>query len=204
MAAVGGTGRLAAVGGIVGPVTFVTAWAALGAGAGGYDPTRDAISRLAALGAPTRPAMTAGLLALAAGMGLYGVALRLGPPTGVAGSRRLWPLPVANGVLTLAVAALPLGGGNDGAHGLAAALGYVTLAAIPAVVGRRPLSMAIGLASALCLLLTVVAGDRAGLFQRLGLTVAQAWVVVSAVRLLRSPRPSSTTPPAPAHGDRRQ
>ena len=69
---------MAAVGAIAGPVAFVTAWAALGAGAGGYDPARDAISRLAALGAPTRPAMTAGLLALAAGMGLYGVkALRL-------------------------------------------------------------------------------------------------------------------------------
>jgi hypothetical protein len=176
-------------------VAFVTAWAALGAGAGGYDPTRAPISRLAALGEPTRPAMTAGLLALAAGMGLYGVALR---------PRPAWLLPVANGALTMAVAALPLGGGNDGAHGVAAALGYVTLAAIPAVVGRRRVSIAIGIASALCLLLTVVAGDRDGLFQRLGLTVAQAWVVVSAVRLLRSPRPSSTTPPASAPGARRR
>ena len=176
-------------------MAFVTAWAALGAGARGYDPTRDAISRLAAIGAPTRPAMTAGLLALGAGMGLYGVALRPRPS---------WPLPVANGALTLAVAALPLGGRVDTAHGVAAALGYVTLAAIPAVVGRRRLSIAIGLVSALCLLLTVVADDRDGVFQRLGLTVAQAWVVVSAVRLLRSPRPSSTTPPAPARGDRRR
>ena len=176
-------------------MAFVTAWAALGAGAGGYDPTRDAISRLAALGAPTRPAMTAGLLALAAGMGLYGVALR---------PRPAWALPVANGVITLAVAALPLGGRNDAAHGIAAALGYVTLAAVPAVVGRRPLSIAIGLVSALCLILTVLADDRDGLFQRLGLTVAQAWVVVSALALLRSPTPSSTTPPAPAREGRRR
>ena len=186
---------MAAVGGIAGPVAFVTAWAALGAGARGYDPTRDAISRLAALGAPTRPAMTAGLLALAAGMGLYGVALRPRPS---------WLLPVANGVLTLAVAALPLGGRTDGAHGVAAALGYVTLAAIPAAVGRRPWSIAVGTASALCLLVTVLAGDRDGLFQRLGLTVAQAWVVVSAVRLLRSPIPSSTTPPASTREGRRR
>ena len=173
----------------------MTAWAALGSGAGGYDPTRDAISRLAALGAPTRPAMTAGLLALAAGMGLYGVALR---------PRPMWLLPVANGVITLAVAALPLGGRFDGAHGGAAALGYVTLAAIPAVVGRRPLSIAIGVVSALCLLLTILADDRDGLFQRLGLTVAQAWVVVSALALLRSPTPWSTTPPAPAPAGRRR
>ena len=176
-------------------MAFVTAWAALGAGAGGYDPTRDAISRLAALDAPTRPAMTAGLLALAAGMGLYGVALR---------PRPVWALPVANGVLTLAVAALPLGGRFDGAHGVAAALGYVTLAAIPAVVGRRPLSMAIGLVSALCLVLTVLADDRDGLFQRLGLTVGQAWVAVNALALLRSPTPSSTTPPARARAGRRR
>lgn len=184
-------------------MAFVTAWAALGAGADAYDPTRDAISRLAALGAPTRPAMSAGLLALAAGMGLYGAALRLCPPPG----RRpglAWLLPVANGVVTLAVAALPLGGRFDTAHGAAAALGYVTLAAIPAVVGRRPLSVAIGLVSALCLLLTVLAGERDGLFQRLGLTVAQAWVVVSALALLRSPTPSSTTPPAPAPAGRRR
>lgn len=189
MAAAGATRRLAAIGGIAGPVAFVTAWAALGAGAGGYDPTRDAISRLAAIGAPTRPAMTAGLLALAAGMGLYGMALK---------PRPLWLLPVANGVFTLAVAALPLGGRYDGAHGVAATLGYVTLAAIPAVIGRRRLSLAIGLVSGLCLLLTVLADDRDGLFQRLGLTIAQAWVVVSALGLLRSPTPSSTTPPAPA------
>ena len=173
---------------------FVSAWATLGAGAAGYDPTRDAISRLAALGAPTRPAMTAGLLALSAGMGLYGVAIRPRPG---------WLLPVANGVITLAVAALPLGGRFDAAHGAAAALGYVTLAAIPAVVGRRPLSIAIGMVSGLCLLLTVLA-DRDGLFQRLGLTVAQAWIVISALALLRSPTPSSTTPPARARAGRRR
>jgi len=147
--------------------------------------------------------MTGGLLALAAGMGLYGVAVRLCPPLGRQPGPG-WLLPVANGVATVAVAALPLGGRNDGAHGVAATLGYITLAAVPAVVGRRPLSMAIGLVSALCLVLTVLADDRDGLFQRLGLTIAQAWVVVSALALLRSPTPSSTTPPAPAPAGRRR
>jgi hypothetical protein len=169
-------------------VAFVTAWAALGAGAAGYDPTRDAISRLAALGAPTRVAMTAGLVALGAGMGAYGLALR---------PRPVWVLPVVNGAITLAVAGFALGGKVDAAHGVFAGLGYVTLAAIPVVVGRRPLSVAIGLVSGLCLLLTALV-ERDGLFQRLGLTVAQAWIAVNALGLLRSPRPSSTTPPAPA------
>lgn len=160
----------------------MAAWAALGAGAGAYDPTRDAISRLAALGAPTRPLMTAGMVALGAGMGLYGLAVR---------PRPTWWLPVANGAITLAVAALPLGGGVDGAHGLAAGAGYLTLAAIPVVVGgRRLLPAAVSAVSGACLLLTVVA-DRDGLFQRIGLTVAQAWIVASALGLLRSARPAS-------------
>ncbi len=170
-------------------MAFVAAWAALGAGAAGYDPTRDAISRLAALGAPTRVAMTAGLVALGAGMGAYGLALR---------PRPVWVLPVANGAITLAVAGFPLDGEVDAAHGVFAGLGYVTLAAIPAMVGRRrPLAVAVSAVSGLCLLLTVVA-TRDGLFQRIGLTVAQAWIVVNALGLLRSPRPSSRTPRAPA------
>ena len=179
---------------MAGPVAFVTAWAALGARAAGYDPTRDAISRLAALGAPTRPAMTAGLVALGAGMALYGLAVRPDPA---------WPLPVVNGAVTLAVAALPLGGAYDNAHGVAAGLGYLTLAAVPVAVGRRPRSVAFGVVSGVCLLLTV-ALDRDGLFQRVGLTVAQAWVAVSALALLRSPTRSSTTPRGRARGDRRR
>jgi hypothetical protein len=131
--------------------------------------------------------MTAGLVALGAGMALYGWAVRPDPA---------WPLPVVNGAVTLAVAALPLGGAFDDAHGIAAALGYLTLAAVPVAVGRRPLPVAIGVVSGLCLLLTL-ALDRDGLFQRLGLTLAQGWIVVNSLQRLRSPTSSSTTPPAP-------
>jgi hypothetical protein len=182
------------VGGIAGPLAFAAAWATLGAGTAGYDPTRDAISRLAAYGAPTRVGMTAGLVALGAGMGLYGLALR---------PRPVWVLPVANGAVTLAVAAFALGGKVDAAHGAFAGLGYVTLAAIPPLVGRRPWSIVAGVVSGACLLLSAVV-DRDGLFQRLGLTVAHAWIVVNSLRLLRSPTPPSTTPPAPARAGRRR
>ncbi|MGI8983840.1 MAG: hypothetical protein ACR2HM_04805, partial [Acidimicrobiales bacterium] len=106
-------------------------------------------------------------------------------------------LPGANGAITLAVATLPRVGRGDTAHGSAAAAGYLTLAAVPVVVGRRRLlPAAVSTLSGACLLLTVVA-DRDGLFQRLGLTVAQAWIVVSALGLLRSPTASPPTPPAP-------
>lgn len=175
-------------------MAFVTAWAALGATTEGYDPIRDAISRLAALGAPTRPAMSAGLVALGAGMALYGVALRPDPA---------WPLPVANGVTAVAVAGLALGGTVDTAHGIAAALGYTTLAAIPIAVGRRPLPAAIGVLSGACLLASLLV-DQDGLFQRLGLTVAHAWIVVSAAGLLRGPTSPSTTPRGRARPGRRR
>ena len=181
-------------------MAFVSAWGLLGGRADRYDPTRDAISDLAALGAPTRPVMTAGLLALGAGMALYGVALRPG---------RTWALPVLNGMTVVAVAALPLGGAYDRAHGVAAGLGYATLAAIPVLGARhlRPvwagMSVVTGLVSGLCLLASVLVA-KDGLFQRLGLTVAHLWVVVSAVGLLRSPRSSSTTPPAGAPAVRRR
>jgi hypothetical protein len=148
----------------------------LGARTDGYDATREAISRLAASGASTRGAMTTGLVALGAGMALYGLTLR---------PRRVWLLPVANGVTALVVASLPLDAGYDTAHGAAAGLGYVTLAAIPAAVGAgRSLPVAVSLLSGTCLLASVLV-DRDGLFQRAGLTVAHLWVVASVLRGLR-------------------
>ena len=182
---------------MLGPVAFVAAWALLGATAERYDPTRQAISRLAALGAATRPAMTAALVVLGAGMVLYGLAVR---------PDRWWPLPVVNGMATFSVAALPLEGGYDTAHGVAAAVGYVTLAAIPLALSppaARRLSVVVGLACAACLLASVLVA-RDGLFQRLGLTIGHVWIVVSALGLLRYPTSSSTAPPAPAPGPRRR
>jgi hypothetical protein len=128
--------------------------------------------------------MTAGLAVLAGGMGPYAAALRPG---------RAWIPAGANALTTVAVAAL--GSTFDTVHGISAALGYLTLAAIPLTaatelphgMARRRVAVAVGVASGLCLLATVL-GPRPGLFQRLGLTVAQLWVVANA---LRSVHPSS-------------
>ncbi len=191
-----------ATGGVVGPALFVTAWATLGARADHYDPTRDAISRLAAHGAHSRPAMTAALVGLGAGMVLYSAALRAGLDGGLA-----WVAALANGAFTLTVAAVPLGSTHDGLHGVVAGLGYATLATIPVLAGPRlgrlhptarwtAISTGAGVVTALCLAATLV-GSRSGLFQRLGLTVGQAWVVASAISLSRRPTRSSTTRPAP-------
>jgi hypothetical protein len=178
-----------AAGGVVGPVAFVTAWSALGATASGYSLVNDAISRLAASGAPTDAAMSAGFAAFGAGMGLFGVSLRWALPG------PSWILAVATGAATVAVAALPVGTAmGDTPHHVAAAVGYATLAALPLAVaaplaasGRHRWarwSRITGAVSAACLLASTV-GPAHGLFQRAGLTVVDAWVVATAVAILR-------------------
>ncbi len=170
-------------------MAFVTAWAVLGTRIPGYDPTRDAISRLAADGAPDQAWMTAGFVAFGVGVPLFAVALRDALP-GPA-----WTTAAATGIATLGVAALPLDGWTgDAPHAVAAGIGYVTLAATPllasgplADLGHRRAAVAsrvIGVASLACLAGTAVA-DRSGLLQRLGLTLGDIWLVTAAVGILR-------------------
>jgi hypothetical protein len=174
---------------VLGPVAFVAAWAVLGRRLPGYDPTEDAISRLAAVGAPDREWMTAGFVAFGVGVPLFAVALRDALP-GPA-----WISATATGVATLGVAALPLDGwAGDTAHGVAAGVGYVTLAGVPLLaagplgtLGHRRAARAstvLGVAALTCLALTTV-DEHAGLFQRLGLTLGDLWLVTAAVAVWR-------------------
>ena len=181
--------RLLAAGGIVGPCCFVAAWSILGATADGYTPAQDAISRLAAVGAPSQGAMTAGFIAFGVGVPAYAVALR-DELTG-----RAWVSAVATGLATLGVAAAPLdrSAAGDLVHGAFASVGYATLAAVPWLAARSlaqcgehtsaTVSRAAGLASAAALAGTVF-GPYHGLLQRVGLTIGDAWIVASAVRIL--------------------
>lgn len=180
--------RVAAAAGIVGPGAFIAAWAVLGNRAPNYSPAHDAISRLAASGAPTRGAMTAGLVAFGTGVPLSAIALRSTLPG------RAWVLATVTGLATLGVAATPLGSpGRDVAHGAFATVGYASLAALPlaaarplALQGRRhwaALSRVAGVVSGLCLLATVP-GPAHGLFQRAGLTVADIWLMATAADIL--------------------
>jgi hypothetical membrane protein len=173
---------------VLGPAAFVGAWAVLGRRLPGYDPTQDAISRLAADGAPDAAWMSAGFVAFGIGVPLFGLALRdaLDGPA--------WTTAVATGVATLGVAAFPLDGwAGDGPHNLAAGIGYVTLAATP-LLAAAPLrrlghrraaigSRVVGTAALVSLALTTV-DEHSGLFQRIGLTLGDAWLVVAAVGLL--------------------
>ena len=177
--------RLAQVGGVAGPVAFVAAWLSLGARVSGYAPLEDPVSRLAAVGAPTRPAMTAGMLAFAGGVTAFAVAERRA--LGRAGA-------LATGLTavgTAGVAALPLGASfGDRPHAVAAGVAYAALAAIPwsdasVTGGRRSLSRFVSVAIAATLLGSALAPDHHGVLQRTGLTIGDAWIVAGAARALR-------------------
>ena len=188
--ALGPAWRAAALGGLVGPAAFIGAWVIGGIVAGApYSPADDAISRLAAAGAETRPLMTAGFVLFGLGLPAYGVALRRVLP-GAA-----WATAVATGLATLGVAATPLDRSAfvDQLHGVFAGLGYLTLAATP-LLAVRPLrarghrllarlGLAAGVLSGTALLLTLTDGPT-GAFQRLGLTVGDLWIMASAAAVV--------------------
>jgi hypothetical membrane protein len=190
--------KRAAVGGLIGPAAFVGAWAIAGSIKDGYSPTNDAISRLAAVGASTRPLMTSGFVCFGLAVPAYALALRrwIGGPA--------WMTAAATGVATLAVGAVPLGMSPTGdlVHGGLATAGYVTLTATPLLAGatlraagrRLPatVSWATGTVAGLCLAATLT-GRRHGLWQRAGLTVGDAWLAATALAMVIG-RPRAAPP----------
>jgi hypothetical membrane protein len=180
------------IGGVVGPVTFVSAWVIGGAISADYSPTDDAISELAAVGASTRWLMTAGFIAFGIGVPLFAQSLR----RAVAGPS--WIAATIAGLATLGVAATPLdwSAAVDDLHGVFAGTGYVALALTPALAAAalRPshrklafVSAVVAGISALCLALTLT-GEQHGLWQRLGLTLVDAWIVAAAIGVARRHR----------------
>lgn len=186
--------RLGAVCGVAGPVAFVVAWLVGGMLADGYDPAREAISQLAREGAPTRPLMTAGLVAFGLLLPVWAVVLGR-----ALDSRAVQVAATVAGLATLAVAALPLtrepGGTQDLLHAVAAGTGYVAMALTPLLAvlplrwAGRPRAAAgsavVGAISAAALIGTLAVGTGSGGLQRLGLTVVDGWHVAVAARLLR-------------------
>lgn len=190
--------RLCAWCGVLAPSSFVGAWLVGGVVVDGYDPLVDAISRLAAEGAATRPLMTAGFVA-------FGVLVPVWARTlgSLLGSTTLRGVVTVAGLATLAVAALPLtqqgDTTQDALHAVAAGTGYMAMAATPLVAapllrqrghGRAAaLSLAVGAVSALSLVGTLLVGEDgqvgSGGLQRLGLTVVDAWHVATAGAVLR-------------------
>ncbi len=188
--AVATTVRRAALGGVIGPVAFVASWSMLGLVKARYSALHDPISDLAGENASTRLAMTAGFVVFAVGMCFFAGAMHSvlrGPA---------WIAAATTGCAALGVAAFPLHRSStvDAMHGGFASIGYVALAATAllcaAPLSRRGLhawartATAAGVVSAGALALTIV-GSLHGLFQRIGLTAGDVWVVASAVAIRR-------------------
>jgi hypothetical membrane protein len=182
--------RLLAVGGLIGPVAFVSAWVGAGAATADFSGIDSAISDLARVGASTRVGMTTGFVLFGIGVVAFGLALRDTLP-GPA-----WMAAVATATCTLGVAATPLGGwSGDAVHAAFAGAGYATLVALPllasaplARAGRAAaarLSIGIGVVAGACLVASTL-GPAHGLWQRLGLTVGDVWIVSVATRIAAS------------------
>ena len=183
--------RTAILGGVIGPAGFIGAWV-IGAAATSapYSSIDDAISRLAAVGSDTRWLMTAGFVTFGLSLPVYAWALRSTVPG------RAWISATVTGLATLAVAAAPLDRSDtvDRLHGIFAGIGYLTLAATPFLaappllaMGHRHLArsgIAAGITSVIALVLTTT-GLPTGLFQRVGLTVSDAWIVATALAIRR-------------------
>jgi hypothetical membrane protein len=154
----------------------------------GYSPVHDAISLLAATDAPTRWWMTAGFVCFGVCVPIFSLVLRRALPG------RAWLAAAVSGVATLGVAGFPLHVSVtfDRLHGTFAAIGYVALASVPFLAARTlrnqgqrraaRASLIVSMASVACLAATPVA-DANGLFQRVGLTVVDAWLCATAVGL---------------------
>lgn len=172
--------RLRSLAGVGAPLSFIGAWVVAGARTPGYSAVRDHVSDLAAIGAPTRPLMTAGLLGFGLLAPLWATTLE---------DPRVRVAVTAGGVGTLAVAAAPLGASfGDGAHVAAAAVSYVGMALAPALGARTlgaPRTSYALTALAGALLVGSTLGRYDGGLQRAGLGVTDGWMAVQALRQLR-------------------
>jgi len=179
--------RLLALGGVIGPLTFVGCWAIAGAVTHGYSAIDGAISDLAAVGSTTRLAMTVGFVVFGVGLVAFGLALRR------ALSGDTWIAAIATGACTIAVAATPLGGwSGDSVHAAFAGLGYASIVLLPALaapelaarggVGWSRGSWLAAAAAAVCLIASTF-GPAHGAWQRLGLSIGDVWIVSTAVGL---------------------
>jgi hypothetical protein len=183
----------AALGLVAGPAAFIGGWVVGGGRTPDYSPVNDAISRIAAIGAPNRDLMTAAFVAYGASVIVGATALRTSP------LRRVWTVAAVNGVATIAVAALPLehSSSMDTWHGVAAGVGYVSIAVLQ-LASAKPLretghdratvlALAGGAITGAALVATTVS-DANGFFQRLGLTVGDVWLVATGIALFRAGR----------------
>ena len=177
-------------GGVVGPAGFVAAWATAGALTKGYSPVQEAISHLAAVRAPTRRLMRAGLVCFGVAVPAYSVALR----DSLGG--REWLAATVAGFATLGAGAFPLDASptGDRVHRGCAVVASASLALTPILAAqtlsarghvRTALtSRCVGVLAGACLVASALVPAE-GLLQRIGLTLADGWLAASAIAIVR-------------------
>ena len=186
--------------GVAGPVLFIASWVTAGMLREGYDPTTHAISRLAAFETPDRWIVTAGIVAFGIGAVIFGLGIRrhIGSGAGLA--------LVAAGLTSFAVAVFPCTKGcpgpgdfTDTAHVIAAGAHYVAFTLAVLLAGRenmrrsgagyRTFCFMTGGLAALALSAQGLGMGPNGLMQRIGLTLNDFWMIVTALMLWRRARP---------------
>lgn len=169
-----------AAAGIGGPLAFMVSWAVLGHRTVGYSSVHEPVSRLAAVGTPTRRLMTAGFVAFGLGAGLAAPTLR---PQLRTAARAISTTAAA----TAATGLVPLGTRFDRHHAVAAGTAYASLAVAPLLGGRAlaaeghgaagRASLAAGALTGASLAASAMVPRGAGLLQRFGLTLGHAWII---------------------------
>lgn len=174
--------RWLAAGAIWGPGLFITAWVVSGFMIDGYSPIEDHISSLAGVTAPSRLVMNIGFAAFVAGVGTAAWPLRK-----VIGNGAAIALGI-NALLVLGVMLTPdgLSPTADFLHGGFAFLIYLSLALVgplAALTFRRRgmtywaiVSLVVGTVTAVSLWVSL-GETRSGLFQRMGLTTTDLWLM---------------------------
>lgn len=183
---------------VAAPVLLIGGWTAAAARqTGGFDPVSQSISALAARGATDRWLMTAAL----GGVGVSYVVTALGLRDAALPGRVVLG---CGGVATVGVAAFPLSeSGESVAHGVAASIAFVSVAAWPAVAGRSGTDVPAGLRRlvarvAAAVLLGLVGGfavelngPRIGLAERVAAGAQALWPLAVVATVAGQQRPRS-------------
>ncbi|MBW3661814.1 MAG: DUF998 domain-containing protein [Actinobacteria bacterium] len=219
MRTLAGVDRAVAWAGIGGVAAYVATWAVLGATRRGYDPLRQAISELYAVGAPVQQARTMTAVLVITGVLLVPFAWTLHRRLPGRGALGAW-LVVYSGVMTAAVAFFPCSAAcpgygttfDDSVHVITAGSGYLALVLAPLAFGYRVRHKEPGFAAWSWLLGAIatagfvirtagVTDALGGLQQRFFNTTADLWLALAAAVVLRGLARGASPERVTARGD---
>ncbi len=182
--------RWLAAGAIWGPGLFILAWLVGGFMVDGYSPVDDHISALAGVDAASRFVMNFGFVAYVLGVGSAAWPLRKVIGNGASVALFL------NALLVLGVLLTPdgLSSNADFLHGGFAILTYLTLSLVGplaalalrrrGLIGWAIASLAVGAITSMSLWISL-GETNSGLFQRIGLTTTDLWLMAVGVAVVR-------------------